>query len=83
MRNGGCKFDKRAEWYAGFEAENLKFTGYSDAVLDDQFDSAAIVCRGFDSMPLMEVEDFMDEDELYARGLGPEGGRGRSEVTGY
>jgi hypothetical protein len=83
MRNGGCKFDKRAEWYAGFEAENLKFTGYSDAVLDDQFDSAAIVCRGFDSMPLMEVEDFMDEDELYARGQGPESGRGRSEVTGY
>jgi hypothetical protein len=34
-------------------------------------------------MPLMEAEDFMDEDELYARGLGPEGGRGRSEVTGY
>jgi predicted phage terminase large subunit-like protein len=85
MRAGACKFDKDADWYAEFEHECLRFTGYSDAVLDDQFDSAAIVSRGFDSVPLQEVEDFMDEEELYYHGHGPDKGNsaGRSTITGY
>lgn len=83
MKAGACKFDKAAPWYAGYEAECLRFTGYSDAVLDDQFDSSAIVSRGFDDMPLLDEEDFMDEDELYFRRVDPRRDQGRSKSTGY
>ena len=83
MRAQACRYNKKAHWYAGFEAELLRFTGYSDAVLDDQFDSAALVARGFDDLPLLEEEDFMDEEELYHRNTGPIRDHGRSTTTGY
>ena len=83
MKAGACRFNKKASWYAGFEGECLRFTGYSDAVLDDQFDSAAIVSRGFDQLPMGDPEDFMDEDELYQKGTGPLSDSGRSTTTGY
>ena len=84
MKAGACRFDREGDWYPEFEHECLRFTGYSDAVLDDQFDSAALVSRGFDQLPLQGVEDFMDEDELYMRGHGATRGTGgRSRRTGY
>lgn len=83
MKAGACRFNQRAQWYAGYEAECLRFTGYSDAVLDDQFDSSAIVSRGFDLMPLLDAEDFMTEEEAYEAGYGPAGVQGRNEITGY
>lgn len=83
MKAQACRYNKQAPWYAGFEAELLRFTGYSDAVLDDQFDSAALVSRGFEDLPLLEEEDFMDEEELYSRGKGPLNDHGRSQTTGY
>jgi hypothetical protein len=83
MKAQACRFNKQAPWYVGFEAELLRFTGYSDAVLDDQFDSAALVSRGFEELPLLEEEDFLDDDELYARGHGPTSDKGRSQTTGY
>ena len=83
MKAGACRFDKNAQWYAPFENECLRFTGYSDAVLDDQFDSAAIVSRGFDQLPLQSAEDFMDEEELYFHNEEPFHDNGRSETTGY
>ena len=85
MKAGACRFDKDADWYAEYEHECLRFTGHSEAVLDDQFDSSAIVSRGFDSMALQTDDDFMDEDELYAHGHGPDRGDhdGRSITTGY
>lgn len=83
MKAQACRYNKQAPWYPGFEAELLRFTGYSDAVLDDQFDSAALVSRGFEELPLLEEEDFMDDDELYARGTGPSSDKGRSQTTGY
>ena len=83
MKAKACRFDKKAEWYAGFESECLRFTGYSDAVLDDQFDSAAILTRGFDELPLQEPEDFMDDEELYHRDTSRRQADGRSTTTGY
>ena len=83
MKAGACRFDKNAIWYAGFESECLRFTGYSDAVLDDQFDSAAILARGLDSLPLQELEDFMSEEEIYHSRPGPAPAKGRSTTTGY
>lgn len=83
MKSGACRFDKNATWYASYESECLRFTGYSDAVLDDQFDSSAIVSRGFDELPLLDEEDFMEEDELYFRKTTPRTDQGRSTSTGY
>jgi predicted phage terminase large subunit-like protein len=88
MRAGQCRFDKRAEWYPGFEQENLRFTGTAAATLDDQFDSAALLSRGFDDFSHLEVEDFYDEEEQeLERGFWmhrkQSAGNGRSQVTGY
>lgn len=83
MKAGACKFNKKAAWYAGYEAECLRFTGFSDAVLDDQFDSSAIVSRGFDEMAVFTEEDFMTDEELYQLDDSAPGDDGRSEVTGY
>lgn len=90
MRAGQCRFDKRADWYPGFEQENLRFTGTSAATLDDQFDSAALLSRGFDDFAHVEEEDFFtDEEQEFERGFwnsrpGIHGsGSGRSATTGY
>ena len=88
MRAGQCRFDKRAEWYPGFEQENLRFTGTAAATLDDQFDSAALLSRGFDDFSHVEPEDFFDDEDweletgFHRRGRGARSD-GRSEVTGY
>lgn len=83
MRAKSCRFNKKAPWYAGYEAECLRFTGYSDAVLDDQFDSSAIVSRGFDDLPILDEEEFMSDEELYQLKTAPRREQGRSKVTGY
>ena len=83
MRSGSVLFDKEGEWYADYEAELLRFTGYSDAVLDDQFDSTAILSRGFDDMPILDEEDFMTDAEVNERHTTPKMNQGRSETTGY
>jgi len=83
MRRFSCKFDKEAPWYAAYEHECLRFTGYSESVLDDQFDSSAILSRGFDTLPLLTVEDFMSDEELYYADTSSPAEQGRSQVTGY
>lgn len=85
MKSKACRFDATGPWYPEYEHECLRFTGYSDAVLDDQFDSSAIVSRGFDQLPLQDEEDFMDDEELYQAGHGPDDHEysGRSTYTGY
>ena len=84
MRAGQCRFDKRAEWYPGFEQELLRFTGTAQATLDDQFDSAALLSRGFDDFSQVEEEDLMDDEELAWHQARPaQSTNGRSQVTGY
>ena len=83
MKSFTCKFDKEAAWYADYEHECLRFTGYSDAVLDDQFDSSAILSRGFDTLPMMTEEDFMTEEEIEMQRTDPPGHHGRNNTTGY
>lgn len=62
-KNGGMRFDKQASWYPGYEAELLTFTGVTDAVLDDQFDSTALLSIAFDEWSEVDEEDFIDEEE--------------------
>ena len=83
MRARQCRFDKNAEWYPGFEQELLRFTGVAAATLDDQFDSAALLSRGFDNFSQIEEEDLMDDDELEFLSHVPRKDQGRSAVTGY
>lgn len=83
MRAGGCRFNKEPDWYAGFEAELLKFTGHSEASLDDQFDSAALLSLGFEDMAQMERDDFLTEAEEEMERTDPRKTQGRNSVTGY
>ena len=83
MKSESCKFNKKAPWFPGYEAECLRFTGFSDAVLDDQFDSSAILSRGFDNLPILDEEEFMSDEEIYSRNTSPRQDQGRSEITGY
>lgn len=82
-RAGGMRFDKSADWYPAYEAELLRFTGVSEALLDDQFDSTAILCKGFELSPLVEEHDFEAEEAQQMRRDDPKRGEGRSNVTGY
>lgn len=85
MRCRSMRFNKRASWYPGYEAELLRFTGTSEATLDDQFDSTVQVSRGFDTYDPPEEDDYTSEEErefeLEARVARENSGR--SQVTGY
>lgn len=86
MKAGAVLFDKEALWYASYESEMLRFTGYSEARLDDQFDSTAILSRGLDTLPVLDNDDFTSEEELSFREqarLAQSNTDGRSEITGY
>lgn len=83
MRGGGCRFDKKADWYPGFEGELLRFTGIAQATLDDQFDSSAIISRGLDSYHEVDEEDFQTDEELEFFAQSKRVPRGRSLTTGY
>ena len=83
MKAGAMRFDKDSTWFAGYESELLRFTGNSDAVLDDQFDSTAMLSRGLESTAILEEDAFDTEEELYSRRTDSPSGHGRSEVTGY
>lgn len=84
MRARSCRFDKRADWYPEFEYELLRFTGIAQAQLDDQFDSAALLALGFESLAEVEPEeDFMEEEEMEMRRMDPRKNLGRNAVTGY
>lgn len=83
-RAGGFRFNKEATWYPAYEHELLKFTGHSDALLDDQFDSTALLSLGFDEVKLADPEDFWDDDEIeFARHTPKHYNSGRNKVTGY
>lgn len=84
MRAGSVKFDKMGEWYPGYEDEMLRFTGVSEAVLDDQFDSTALLSRGYDELAEVEEEvDFATEEETFLLRHDPRKHLGRNRVTGY
>lgn len=83
MRAGACRFDKSCDWYPGFENELLKFTGYSEATLDDQFDSAALLSLGFEDLAHFDQKDFRTEEEEEMEYSDPRVTGGRSHVTGY
>ncbi len=85
MRAGGVRFDTLADWFPGYQEELLRFTGISEAALDDQFDSTALLSLGFESLPQIDDDDFLEDEEAFvqryfsAQSEAP----GRNSVTGY
>jgi hypothetical protein len=65
------------------QQEMLRFTGYSDATLDDQFDSAALLSLGFDDMHQLDDDDFVPPEDYEFRRRDPRLEQGRNRVTGY
>ena len=82
-RAGATRWNTQAEGYEDAKAEMLRFTGRSAARLDDQLDSAALLCLGFDRTALVEEDDTLDEEEFEIRQRNPQKELGRSAVTGY
>ena len=85
-RAHGMKFAKDSYWYPGYEAELMRFTGDSEAVLDDQFDSTAILSRGLEEYTLGEDEsDYLteSEEEFAAMSQALQKVTGRNATTGY
>lgn len=82
-RAKSMKFDKKASWYDAYEAVLLKFTGSGAAAVDDEFDSTSLLCRGFEQMPEIEIEDFDTDDDIEFRRQDPRRDQGRSSTTGY
>lgn len=84
-RAGGMRFDKEADWYDEYEAELLLFTGDSEALADDQFDSTAHLVRGLESSSEVEEGDEQTEEEIAfeREAQARMNNSGRSQVTGY
>jgi hypothetical protein len=84
MKARGCRFNKDAAWYEGYEAELLRFTGDSEALLDDQFDSSAWLSRGFEDYVISDdTFETEEEEEFNFLSTVTKGGSGRSQITGY
>ncbi len=81
-RAGGFKADKDAGWYEAWEEEVLRFTGQGEAILDDQFDSSALLCRGFEDIQV-DKGDFEGEEEEEFLRVQRDIHSGRSARTGY
>jgi predicted phage terminase large subunit-like protein len=83
MRASATRWEHEAHWFEGMQDEMLRFTGHSDATLDDQFDSAALLSLGFDDMPDSEEDDFDTEEEIAFQRADPRLSSGRNSTTGY
>lgn len=83
MRSGATRWDAEADWFPGHQQELLRFTGHSEATLDDQFDSDALLSLGFDDMNLLDDEDFTPPEDYEFRRQDPRVASGRNPVTGY
>lgn len=84
MKARGCRFNKQTSWYPEYEEECLMFTGVTEAVLDDQFDSSSILAKGAEKVEV-EEEDALTDEELahHAKSEALRKSDGRSVVTGY
>lgn len=83
MRAGATRWAAEAHWFEGMRDEMLRFTGFSEATLDDQFDSSALLSLGFEDLSDVESEDFASNDDNFLRREDPRQAAGRNETTGY
>jgi hypothetical protein len=85
MKNGGMSFNKDTDWYPEYEAVMLLFTAEAEALEDDDFDATAWLVIGVESMPDIEPEDDVPDEEIdfiHAGDLARVS-EGRNTTTGY
>lgn len=82
-RAGAIRYNTEAPWYEAYKHELQRFTGASDAIADDQFDSTAILVKGFEEAAPVDDEDFVTEAEEDFRRESRMLNDGRDPVTGY
>lgn len=85
MKARSVRFNKEADWYKEYEGILLLFTGVSEALQDDEFDSTALLAKGIQEAKV-EAEDALTDEEVEQMKMSElmrKGGDGRSAVTGY
>jgi hypothetical protein len=83
LRGGGMRFPHEAFWFADYLEENLKFTPHAEALLDDQFDSTALLMAGFEGLAELDEGDFAEDETPEERDHDPKANAGRNQITGY
>jgi hypothetical protein len=83
MRAGGVHFADIAHWYPGYKDELLRFKEGSEAKLDDQFDSTALLVAGFETLNDADLDDFASDEEHEMQRSDPRASAGRDPITGY
>ena len=83
MRALAVHFADIAHWYPGYKDELLKFKEGSEAKLDDQFDSTALLVAGYETLNDAELDDFEEEEAREMRRSDPRVSSGRDPITGY
>lgn len=79
----GIRYAKDAHWYPDYEAVLQAFTAGAEALHDDEFDSTAILAKGFETQTPPEEEDFLTDEEIEEEYSDPTRFSGRDEITGY
>ncbi|MDE2106811.1 MAG: phage terminase large subunit [Patescibacteria group bacterium] len=82
-RAGGMRYAADSQWYEEYKAELKMFTGATEAISDDQFDSTAILVKGFEVQAPADEDDFKTDEELEEEQSDPMLYAGRDEITGY
>lgn len=82
-RAGGMRYARDAHWYPAYEAILKMFSAGSEAAQDDEFDSTAILVKGFEVEAPPEEEDYKTEEDWEEEESDPMRYAGRDEITGY
>lgn len=79
----GMRYAKEAHWYSTYEGVLKQFTAGAEAAEDDEFDSTAILVKGFETQAPPEEDDYRTEEEEEMEYEDPRQWVGRDAVTGY
>jgi predicted phage terminase large subunit-like protein len=79
----GMRYAKEAHWYHSYEEVLKTFTAGAEAAEDDEFDSTAILVKGFEQEAPPDEDDYRTEEEDEFESQDPRLLEGRDEVTGY
>ena len=82
-RAGAMRYSKDASWYEEYEEVMKLFTAEAEAAQDDEFDSTAIMVKGFEMEAPVDDEDYKSDEEWEEEQSDPLLYAGRDEITGY
>ena len=79
----GMRFAAEAHWFPAYLEENLKFSPHAEALLDDQYDSTALLMAGYENLSEIDNEDFEEPETAGDKYDNPRTSAGRNPITGY